>query len=111
MILHPRNTNKLLAHILDEVAHNDPDKLFGEIPCKPDTFAEGYRKVSYRQVANAVNAMAHWIEASLGRSTTFETLVYFGPHDMRYIILILAAVKTGYRVLNLHDLSIQLFTI
>ncbi|KAF2647901.1 acetyl-CoA synthetase-like protein [Lophiostoma macrostomum CBS 122681] len=93
------NTNKLLVQILDEVAQEDPDRLYGEIPSSPDTFADGYRKVSYRQLANGVNGMAHWIEANVGRSTTFETLVYFGPHDMRYIILVLAAVKTGFRML------------
>ena len=51
-----------------------------------------------RQVLNAVNRCAHWLEHIIGRSTVFETLSYMGLPDLRYAIFFLAAVKCGYKV-------------
>ena len=50
-------------------------------------------------LARAVNRAAHWMEKTLGRGSDFETLAYTGPNDARYMIFVLAAVKTGYRLL------------
>jgi hypothetical protein len=39
------------------------------------------------------------LEVSLGgKSTTFETVGYIGPGDIRYLILVVAAIKVGYKV-------------
>jgi len=53
-------------------------------------------------MANAIDGLAWWIKEQLGESRTFETLVYFGTWDPRYILLLLAAVKAGYKVNELH---------
>ena len=51
-----------------------------------------------RQVSQAVNKCAYWLEDLIGRSTVFETLSYMGLPDLRYAIVFLAAVKCGYKV-------------
>ncbi|KAL8948969.1 MAG: hypothetical protein Q9222_004891, partial [Ikaeria aurantiellina] len=50
-------------------------------------------------MANSVNSLAHWLEKTLGKSTTFETIAYIGALDLRYFILALAAAKVGYKTL------------
>ena len=51
-------------------------------------------------LANAINGVAWWMQQSLGPAINFETLAYFGPWDIRYILLLLGAVKAGYKVSN-----------
>ncbi|KAI0856116.1 acetyl-CoA synthetase-like protein [Xylaria cubensis] len=55
--------------------------------------------VSFRCCAAAVNAASWWLKATLGTSTTFETVAYIGPNDIRYLILFCAAAKCGYKLL------------
>ncbi|KAL9089696.1 MAG: hypothetical protein Q9159_002424 [Coniocarpon cinnabarinum] len=50
-------------------------------------------------LSQAVNRMAWWIADRLGRSENFDTLCYIGTADVRYTIIILAAVKCGWRTL------------
>ncbi len=52
-------------------------------------------------MSQAVNVMAWWLEKEIGESSTFETLSYLGPPDLRYAIVFLAAVKCGYKVIFL----------
>jgi acyl-coenzyme A synthetase/AMP-(fatty) acid ligase len=58
-----------------------------------------YRKITMRDMSNAVNRAAWWLRANLGESTNFETLSYMGPADIRYGIFFIAAIKAGYKVL------------
>ena len=59
---------------------------------------QGFRDITMRQVSQAVNKCAYWLEHTVGRSTVFETLSYMGLPDLRYAIVFLAAVKCGYKV-------------
>lgn len=43
--------------------------------------------------------MAHWMASQLGLPTKDEPVAYMGIGDSRYLITILAAMKTGYKVL------------
>ena len=58
----------------------------------------GFEDISFRTLARAIDTCAWWIERSLGlgRSKTFETLVYLGPLDLLYPMLTFAA--SGYKV-------------
>lgn len=62
------------------------------------TYRDGYRKITYRELASAVNGAAKWLVDTLGAGQDFETLAYIGPNDVRYPFLILGAVKAGYKV-------------
>ena len=85
--------------VLDEEAATCPSTTFAVIPRSSD-LADGFREVSYGEVANAVNKVAHQI-AALFQSPPpqeFETLTFIGIPDLRYNIVFYAAVKAGYKV-------------
>jgi len=59
------------------------------------------RAATYSQMLNAVNKVAWILDQSVGKSAAFDTLAYLGPSDLRYHIVLLAAIKTRYKVFNL----------
>ena len=93
----PEN-RRLLPNVIDELARSNPDGIWSEYPVNPTSYSSGFKKVTNRQFANAVDGTAWWLEKTWGKSQSFETLPYMGPNDMRYIILVVAAVKVGYKV-------------
>lgn len=94
----PALPKRLLNHVVDEMARENPDALYAELPLSPTSFGAGFRKVTYRAFANAINGMAWWLHRTLGPGKHFETLLYLGPNDLRHNILLLGAVKSGYKV-------------
>ncbi|MDI1492650.1 MAG: hypothetical protein OHK93_004432 [Ramalina farinacea] len=46
-------------------------------------------------MANAINKCAHWLDARLDKSSRPSTLAYAGTADYRYLIITMAAAKTG----------------
>ncbi|KAL8707220.1 MAG: hypothetical protein Q9220_007714 [cf. Caloplaca sp. 1 TL-2023] len=94
----PKYGHRLLPSLVDELARDRPTELFALVP-KSTTFSDGLQDVTYSTMANAVNSLALWLEKTLGKSTTFETIAYIGSFDLRYFILALAATKVGYKTL------------
>ena len=80
------------------MAKDEPEMPYAELPLSSTSFDEGFRKVSYRDLSNAINGMAWWMNRSIGPGKNFETLTYLGPNDLRHIILLLGAVKAGFKV-------------
>jgi acyl-CoA synthetase (AMP-forming)/AMP-acid ligase II len=93
----PNCGKRLLTHLIDERAASYHRRPFFSLP-KTNNLADGYEDISYANFANAINKLATWILKEIGRSCTFQTLVYIGPMDLRYQILVMAAVKTGHVV-------------
>ncbi|EHL01557.1 putative Linear gramicidin synthase subunit D [Glarea lozoyensis 74030] len=88
----------MLNNIVTFMAKKHPQALFAEFPVSPTSYDQGYRKITYEKLANAVNAAAWWIHEALGGpGKDFETLAYIGINDPRYNILVLAAVQAGYK--------------
>lgn len=97
----PRASNELLPHILFKLADQHPQLTYSEYPRNPANIVEGYRKITYREVANAVHALAWWIEKNVGKPEKDDgsaTMVYLGPNDLRYGMLVLGSVMVGYKV-------------
>ncbi|MCJ1380723.1 hypothetical protein MMC17_003831 [Xylographa soralifera] len=94
-----RYRNELLNHVIDDYARHEPERLYAEIPFSPTTYASGLRKVTYSAFANAIDGLAWWLHRTLGPGKDFETLCYIGPNDLRHNILLLGAVKAGYKAL------------
>lgn len=90
--------DELLPNIVDHQANLDPESLFAEYPVSTLTYDEGYRKITFREFASAINCIAWWLHKTLGPTKDFEVLAYIGPNDLRYPVLILGAVKAGYLV-------------
>jgi acyl-coenzyme A synthetase/AMP-(fatty) acid ligase len=89
---------QLLNNIVDGLAKTKPSALYAEIPISLTTYEAGFRKITYRMLANAINGVAWWLKEELGISQNFETLSYIGPSDVQYVIMLLGAVKAGYKV-------------
>ena len=96
----PRAVNELLPNTLFRLASQHPDLIYSEYP-HTNRAVDGYRKITYNEVANAVHAAAWWIDEVVGKPAKddgSETLVYMGPNDLRYAILALGSVMAGYKV-------------
>ena len=93
----PNYGRRLLPSVIDERARTGHRRPYASIPVSDD-IGDGYRDITYRAFANAINRCAIWIRGLINISQDFETLVYIGPADLRYQILCMAAVKTGYVV-------------
>ena len=91
----------LLPVLIDEIAINDPTALWIEYPADPTSYDSGYKQITFAQFANAISGTARWMEDALGHGENGETLTYIGPNDPFYGILVVAAVKAGYKV-NAH---------
>ncbi|KAI0878925.1 putative NRPS-like enzyme [Hypoxylon argillaceum] len=85
----------LLPHIVDRVARDAPDTLYGLWPISSMSYEEGYQTITYSQLANAVNGLAWWLAEHLGLGKG-DVVVYVGPNDLRLTALLLAAIKTNY---------------
>ena len=89
---------QLLNHIVDGTAKIRPSAVYAEVPRSSDSYEQGYRSVTYRAFANAINGVAWWLHDKLGSGQNHQTLAYLGPNDLSYVIMILGAVKAGYKV-------------
>ena len=69
----------ILNNIVDSRAERNPRALYAAFPISDTSYEAGYRKITYQDLANAVNGAAWWLEKTLGRSKTFESLAYMGP--------------------------------
>ena len=89
---------QLLNHMVDDLARLTPSAVWVETPISTTSYEYGFRKITYRMLASAVNGVTSWLHRTLGPGHEFETLAYFGPWDIRYVLLLLGAVKVGYKV-------------
>ncbi len=100
----PNGTGELLPNLLYKIAAQYPDLIWTEYSINPNDARDGYRKVTFREFANAVHAMAWWIEENVGKPKTndgSETLVYMGPNEVIFAILALGSSMAGYKVSKL----------
>ncbi|TGO19893.1 hypothetical protein BTUL_0002g01420 [Botrytis tulipae] len=74
------------------MAKHRPNSLYAEIPKSLTSYEDGFQKVTYANLANATNGLAHYIYHTLGPGENFQTLAYIGMNDIRYNALILAAI-------------------
>lgn len=89
---------RLLNHTVDARARDNHVRPFAAIPLTNNP-SDGYRDVSYSQFANAINRVAAWILATLGPpSKECEPFIYMAQADLRYHVVMLAAIKAGYIV-------------
>lgn len=90
---------RLLPTALDDLVKSEPNRTFAQIP-ECSFIAKGFKNITVSEVANGVNNMAHWINKNVGKpKTEFQTFAYLGIPDLRYPVVLLAAIKCGYKVL------------
>lgn len=92
--------DSLWPNIVDSLARDQPEEIYGLWPVATDSYDQGFRAVTYGQLANIVNGLARWIVEQLGPGAAKEgdVLTYIGLNDVRLTAMILASVKAGYTV-------------
>ncbi|KAK3072880.1 hypothetical protein LTR53_006020 [Teratosphaeriaceae sp. CCFEE 6253] len=94
----------LLPAAVDYRAKHSPDTVFAVLP-KDDKLEDGFFDLTYAALAKAVNALAWWLDEVLGtipateKFKDFPTVPYIGADDFRYVLLVLAAMKTGRKAM------------
>lgn len=90
---------RLIPHIIDDFARNEPEREAFKIPNSANA-QDGWRVVTWKEYANGVNHVAHRITEICGKPEkgTFPTIAYIGPNDARYVIMMVGAIKAGYKV-------------
>ncbi|KAI0159691.1 hypothetical protein GGR57DRAFT_458362 [Xylariaceae sp. FL1272] len=106
---------RLLPHVVDDLAAKKPDQQCFSIPRSSDP-SDGWTLITFRAYADAIDHLSHSIieQCGIPEPNSFPTLAYFGPNDARYVVLFIAAMKTGYKVLfisprNSHEAQMNLF--
>ncbi|KAI1293197.1 hypothetical protein F5Y03DRAFT_374470 [Xylaria venustula] len=93
-----RNRNLLLPSLVDDLARSDPSRVLYSF-AKTKHPADGFTDVCAAEFAQAVDRCSWFIDQQLGLGIDFPSLVYLGPQDLNYAILVLASIKTGYKLL------------
>ncbi|KAJ2994170.1 hypothetical protein NUW58_g1628 [Xylaria curta] len=88
----------LLPSLVDSLAQSDPSRVLYSVT-KTKEPADGFNNICAADFARAVDRCSWFIEQNLGPGNGFPTLVYLGPQDLNYAILVLASIKTGYKLL------------
>ncbi|KAL8826985.1 MAG: hypothetical protein Q9191_003458 [Dirinaria sp. TL-2023a] len=91
---------RLIPQILDSLASAEPDRIIYSVAAFSDR-SHGFRHISARKFAKAVDTTAWWLCDQVGKPTLIQTVGYIGPHDVRHILLTYACVKAGYAALFL----------
>ncbi|RYP43738.1 hypothetical protein DL768_009730 [Monosporascus sp. mg162] len=91
---------RLIPHIIDDLAKIDPERIIYSFPKSQDV-SKGFRDVTARKLASAIDKVAWWLQKEIGRSSSFETIGYVGPHDLRYVLVTHGCIKAGYQVGNI----------
>ncbi|KAI1641467.1 putative NRPS-like enzyme [Biscogniauxia mediterranea] len=86
----------LLPHMVDRLARETPDAVYGLWPVAPASYDAGFRTITYAQLANVINGLAWWLVERLGPGQNQEVLTYVGPNDVRLAALVVASIKAGY---------------
>ncbi|KAL4409870.1 male sterility protein [Colletotrichum abscissum] len=86
--------------IIDERAAYEPNLTCFSTPYTSEP-RDGWRVVTYRDFANAINYITHFLLDNCGvpAPNTFPTIAYIGPNDARYCIMTVACIKAGYKAL------------
>jgi hypothetical protein len=91
---------RLLHQTLDHLSKVSPNRLYASIP-KTSDLAEGFRDITFQDMARCSDFVATLIEANIGRSTSFKTACFIGIPDLRSVAVFFGAVKCGYKVRGL----------
>jgi long-subunit acyl-CoA synthetase (AMP-forming) len=92
----PKLSKRTFPEIVHEIAKRTPNRPYASIPISAEV-TDGFRDVSFGDIANGVNNFAFQLEKLYGRSEEFETITYVGVNDLRYVMVFLGAIKCGYK--------------
>lgn len=83
----------VIPNLVDHNATQDPDRIIYTYYSTSDLTEK--HDVTNAQFADAVNRAAWILRDAIGEGILRQRIAYIGPSDLRYMILMLAALKTG----------------
>jgi thioester reductase-like protein/acyl-CoA synthetase (AMP-forming)/AMP-acid ligase II len=86
---------RFLLELVESRATTGPQAIFAKVP-RDNAYANGYRVVTNLALVTAVDHVAALITSKFGPSVDFQRIAYLGLHDLRYTIVLLAGIKSGY---------------
>lgn len=91
---------RLVPHVVSNQAAHSPEKIWGSLPKSDSDVSQGYEDITFARLNYAISRACKWLMEAVEphRKAKFEPLAYIGPPDSRYIILAIAAIKTGFQV-------------
>ncbi|KAF7951992.1 uncharacterized protein EAE97_001489 [Botrytis byssoidea] len=94
----PRDCGKrLIAHYIHQTAIDEPHRVCISSPLTSEP-RDGFEDITFSHLDKAIDVASNWVESNAGIGTDFDCIAYIGPHDLRYILLIIAAIKTGHKL-------------
>jgi hypothetical protein len=98
---------RLIPHVVSVRAKQAPHSIWASIPKSPTDASVGFEDITFARLNYAVTRAARWLQETFGPpdSLSPKALAYIGPPDTRYIILTIAAIKTGSQVCFVGDSS------
>lgn len=94
----PRDCGKrLIAHYIHQTAIDEPHRVCISRPLTSEPH-DGFEDITFSQLDKAIDVASNWVEKHAGIGENFDCIAYIGPHDLRYILLMIAAIKTGHKV-------------
>ncbi|KAF2859785.1 acetyl-CoA synthetase-like protein [Piedraia hortae CBS 480.64] len=86
-----------IPQVVERLALTNPYETWVRIPKDPD-LTQGWKDVTYQDLAVAVDGLCYWIEKQIGVGDG-RVVAYMGLNDPRFVVAIVALIKTGYRAL------------
>ncbi|KAM0209141.1 hypothetical protein ACHAQD_011306 [Fusarium lateritium] len=88
-----------LIQLIDKITSEDPTRPFTHIASSSEP-QDGWKAVSFLQLTNGINHLAHAISKAVKSSAEeFPTVAYIGPNDIRYPMMLLACIRAGCKAL------------
>ncbi|KAI1748685.1 putative NRPS-like enzyme [Xylaria castorea] len=94
----PRWRERTLPQIVDDLARDKPNYAYGCWLVNHNSSSASVHTITYAQLCNVVDQLAWWLIEQLGRDRQGEVLTYVGSNDVRFTALVLATIKTGFRL-------------
>lgn len=98
----PNHGRRLIASRIAELAKYELDNIWISTPSSKSV--NGFTDFTWAG-ANVIDCASYWIESTFGRGQGQSMIAYVGPLDIRYLILIVAAIETGYMVSDLVSIT------
>lgn len=78
---------RLLPSVVDEIARSDPHRVLYSIS-KTSQPRDGFQDISAAHFSQAVDRCAWHLHRELGPGVNFPTVLYIGPQDIVYALLV-----------------------
>lgn len=97
----PNHGKRLAPQMIEQRAQENPNGEAFSIP-RSDDPKDGWKPISWKEYNNAINLVAHKIIEECGEPSpgSFPTIAYIGGNDARYVVMVIAAIKAGFKVLT-----------